>query len=235
MLETDLYGPLKAWFEAQGFEVRGEVLHCDLVAQKGDDLVVVELKLKPSLKLLYQATDRLQLTDEVYIGLPAPTKKGKALKAFQKLLQNLGIGLLLVQTSSIGHRIIQALPPSKIPRRRSRRKALALTQEFSGRGKTDNLGGTASNKILTVYREDALLIVAFMEHLEIVAPKVLVKLGCATRASSILRDNHYGWFERVKRGYYTLSPHALDEVASTFPEVLSQCRLIVKNASLAVE
>ena len=78
MLETDLYGPLKTWFEDQGFLVRGEVLHCDLVAQKGDDLVVVELKLKPSLKLLYQATDRLQLTDEVYIALHAPTKKRKS-------------------------------------------------------------------------------------------------------------------------------------------------------------
>ena len=60
MLETDLYLPLKTWFENQGFEVRGEVNHCDLVAQRGDDLVVVELKLKPSLKLLYQAADRLQ-------------------------------------------------------------------------------------------------------------------------------------------------------------------------------
>jgi hypothetical protein len=235
MFETDLYGPVKIWFEDQGFKVRGEVLHCDLVAQKGDDLVVVELKLKPSLKLLYQATDRLQLTDEVYIALPAPTKKRKALKSFQKLLQNLGIGLLLVQTSSLGHRIIQALPPSKIPHRRSRRKALALTKEFSGRGQSDNLGGTASRKILTVYREDALLIVAFLENLEIASPKKLVMLGCATRAGQILRDNHYGWFERVKRGHYTVSAHASEEVTASFPEVLSSCRLIVQSASLAAE
>ena len=235
MLETDLYSPLKTWFEDQGFEVRGEVNHCDLVAQKGDDLVVVELKLKPSLKLLYQATDRLQLTDEVYIGLPAPTKNRKALKAFQKLLKNLGIGLLLVHTSSLGHRIEQALPASKIPNRRSRRKALALTREFSGRGETDNLGGTASKKILTVYREDALLIVAFLEHLEIAQPKELVAKGCATRAGQILRDNHYGWFERVKRGHYTLSAHASEEVTTTFPEVLRGCRLIVQSAALAAE
>ena len=235
MLETDLYGPLKTWFEAQGFEVRGEVLHCDLVAQKDDHFVVVELKLKPSLKLLYQATDRLQLTDDVYIALPAPTKKRKALKAFQKLLQNLGIGLLLVQISSIGARIIQALPPTKAPRRRSRRKALALTKEFSGRGQTDNLGGTASKKILTVYREDALLIVAFLENLAIASPKALVAKGCATRAGQILRDNHYGWFERVKRGHYTLSAHASEEVTTTFPEVLRGCRLIVQSAALAAE
>jgi hypothetical protein len=235
MLETDLYSPLKTWFEDQGFEVRGEVNHCDLVAQKGDDLVVVELKLKPSLKLLYQATDRLQLTDEVYIGLPAPTKNRKALKAFQKLLKNLGIGLLLVHTSSLGHRIEQALPASKIPNRRSRRKALALTKEFSGRGETDNLGGTASKKILTVYREDALLVVAFLENLEIASPKKLVMLGCATRAGQILRDNHYGWFERVKRGHYTVSAHASEEVTASFPEVLSSCRLIVQSASLAAE
>ena len=235
MLETDLYSPLKTWFEDQGFEVRGEVNHCDLVAQKGDDLVVVELKLKPSLKLLYQATDRLQLTDEVYIGLPAPTKNRKALKAFQKLLKNLGIGLLLVHTSSLGRRIEQALPASKIPNRRSRRKALALTKEFSGRGETDNLGGTASKKILTVYREDALLIVAFLENLEIASPKELVAKGCATRAGQILRDNHYGWFERVKRGHYSLSANASDIVTASFPEVLSRCRVLVQTASLAVE
>lgn len=235
MLETDLYHPLKTWFEDQGFEVRGEVNHCDLVAQKGDALVVVELKLKPSLKLLYQAADRLQLTDEVYIGLPAPTKKRKALKAFQKLLQQLGIGLLLVHTSSLGHRIQMALPPTKAPRRRSRRKALALAKEFSGRGQTDNLGGTASKKILTVYREDALLIFAFLEGLEIASPKELVAKGCATRAGEILRANHYGWFERVKRGQYTLSAQARDAVTDTFPEVLSRCRLIFQTASLAAE
>jgi hypothetical protein len=97
------------------------------------------------------------------------------------------------------------------------------------------LGGTASKKILTVYREDALLIVAFLEHLEIAQPKELVAKGCATRAGQILRDNHYGWFERVKRGHYTLSAHASESVTTSFPEVLSDCRLIVQSASLAAE
>jgi|TARA_B110000240_G_scaffold100020_1_gene113303 hypothetical protein len=233
MLETDLYLPLKTWFENQGFEVRGEVNHCDLVAQRGDDLVVVELKLKPSLKLLYQAADRLQITDEVYIGLPAPTKQRKALKAFQKLLGKLGVGLLLIHTSSIGHRVEQALPPSVVPHRRSRRKALALTKEFSGRGQTDNLGGAASIKILTVYREDALLIFAFLENLTIASPKQLIALGCAARAGQILRDNHYDWFERVKRGHYALKPSASAAVTATFPEVLKRCRAICQDAVVA--
>ena len=148
MLETDLYGPLKTWFEAQGFEVRGEVLHCDLVAQKGDDFVVVELKLKPSLKLLYQATDRLQLTDDVYIALPAPTKKRKALKGLPKAASEpRASDYCSFRPQALAHASFRRCHRAKAPRRRSRRKALALTKEFSGRGQTDNLGGTASKKI----------------------------------------------------------------------------------------
>ena len=35
MKETDLYPPVKAFLEAQGYEVKGEVGDCDLVAVRG--------------------------------------------------------------------------------------------------------------------------------------------------------------------------------------------------------
>ena len=32
------------------------------------------------------------------------------------------------------------------------------------------------------------------------------------RAGTILRDNHYGWFERVERGHYRLTPRGEAEL-----------------------
>jgi hypothetical protein len=33
-----------------------------------------------------------------------------------------------------------------------------------------------------------------------------------SRAGAILRDNHYGWFDRVTRGHYALSPRGEREL-----------------------
>ena len=32
------------------------------------------------------------------------------------------------------------------------------------------------------------------------------------RAGAIFTDNHYGWFDRVKRGHYELSPKGAEDV-----------------------
>ncbi len=43
--ETELYAPVKAWLEAQGFEVKSEVGAVDVMARRpGEDPVIVELK-----------------------------------------------------------------------------------------------------------------------------------------------------------------------------------------------
>ncbi|MDT2304378.1 hypothetical protein P7H21_10960 [Paenibacillus larvae] len=43
--ETELYGPVKHFWEQRGYEVKGEVKHCDLVAMKGDGPpIIIELK-----------------------------------------------------------------------------------------------------------------------------------------------------------------------------------------------
>ena len=45
-VESDLYAPVKAFLEAQGYEVKGEVTGCDVVATRGGEPpVIVELKL----------------------------------------------------------------------------------------------------------------------------------------------------------------------------------------------
>ena len=66
MTEAELFPIIAKYFENQGYKVQGEVKECDLVAIKGDDIVIVELKKTFNVKLLYQATRRLTITNKVY-------------------------------------------------------------------------------------------------------------------------------------------------------------------------
>lgn len=51
-------------FEDEGYTVKGEINHCDLVAQAKDKpLVLVELKKNLNLELMLQGADRLTITD----------------------------------------------------------------------------------------------------------------------------------------------------------------------------
>jgi hypothetical protein len=97
--EADLYPPIKALLERQGYEVKGEVGAADVVARRGDeDPVIVELKLRFSLSLFHQAIARQAITDLVYIAVPKP--KGKQARRMLKdnlsLCRRLGLGLITV-------------------------------------------------------------------------------------------------------------------------------------------
>ena len=54
--ETQLYPPVKQYLVGNGYEVQAEVLDCDVVATKGDEIVAVELKTGANMQLLVQAT-----------------------------------------------------------------------------------------------------------------------------------------------------------------------------------
>lgn len=72
MRETELYAPVKAFLEAQGYEVKAEVKDCDVVAVRDDaEPVIVELKLQLSLTLLLQGVDRQAISDHVYVCVPS--------------------------------------------------------------------------------------------------------------------------------------------------------------------
>lgn len=73
-METDLYSPVKTWLERLGFEAKGEICGCDVVALRAgekDALVVVELKTAFNLDLVLQAVDRMAACDEVWVAVPA--------------------------------------------------------------------------------------------------------------------------------------------------------------------
>src|SRR5438876_285157 len=78
-LESSLYLPVKRFLEKLGFEVKGEVCGCDLVAlDSGTPTAVVigELKLSFTLDLVLQAVDRTAICDEIWLAVRA-SRRGR--------------------------------------------------------------------------------------------------------------------------------------------------------------
>jgi hypothetical protein len=64
--ETSLYLPVKRFLESLGFEVKGEICSCDLVAIRGEEpplVVIGELKLGFNLELVLQGINRMAACD----------------------------------------------------------------------------------------------------------------------------------------------------------------------------
>ncbi|MGO7202336.1 hypothetical protein ACCT30_13535, partial [Rhizobium ruizarguesonis] len=98
-METSLYLPVKAFLEAAGYVVKGEVGGCDLVGLSDAEppvVVVCELKLSFNLELLLQAVDRAAMSDEVWVAARVSAKgRGReADKRYRNLCRRLGIGML---------------------------------------------------------------------------------------------------------------------------------------------
>lgn len=103
--ECDLYLPVKAFLEAQGYDVKGEIGGCDAFGTLGaGPPVVVELKLQFNLSLVLQGVDRLSLTDRVYLAVARPRRRGAAgafvyRRGVRTLCRRLGLGLMTVEVS----------------------------------------------------------------------------------------------------------------------------------------
>ena len=72
MRESELYPPVKAFLEGQGYEVKAEVGAADVVACRApdEDPVIVEVKTGFSLTLFHQGIARQSLSDAVYLAVP---------------------------------------------------------------------------------------------------------------------------------------------------------------------
>src|SRR5438270_13013134 len=74
--EASLYLPVKRFLERLGYEVKGEVRGCDLVARRGDEpLLIVELKRRFTLALVLQGIDRLAVSERVYVAVPRAPRR----------------------------------------------------------------------------------------------------------------------------------------------------------------
>lgn len=220
MRETDLYAPVKAMLESQGYEVKGEVGAADIVAIRGDEPpLVVELKTGFSLALFHQAIARLKLTDTVYVAVPQWKGRAgwKAFAANKTLCRRLGLGLITVRMDD-GLVDVHLDPGSYKPRQSAARRT-RLLREFQHRVGDPNTGGTTRKAVITHYRQDAL---RCLRHLGANGPSKASDVAKATsvpRARQIMADDHYGWFERVDRGIYAITPKGCDALTEFKAEI----------------
>lgn len=210
MKEADLYPPLKAFLEAQGYEVKAEIGACDIMALRaGDPPLVVEMKLGFNLSLVLQGVARQALFDTVYLAVAAPKKVWPArYKDIVALCRRLGLGLLVVTPGEAGADpgLVEAhLDPGPYLPRRNVARAGRLLREFQRRVGDPNQGGTTGIKRMTAYRQDALRCLASVADGPLKAAEVAKRAGVA-KAASLMRADHYGWFDRVALGIYALSP-----------------------------
>lgn len=203
-LETDLYAPVKALLEGQGYDVKGEVRGCDVVGVRGDEPpVIVELKRAFGLGLVLQGVERLGMTDSVYIAVGAWPKRMREVK---KLCRRLGLGLMIVADA----RVEVLLDPVPYAPRKNTRKAGRLLGEHRRRVGDPTRGGSTRVPIMTAYRQEALRCAELLARDGPMKVAALKASGGAPNAGKILLDDVYGWFERVERGVYTLSPAGRD-------------------------
>ncbi len=200
-LESDLYAPVKALLEGQGYVVKGEVCGCDVVAVRGKEPpVVVELKRTFGLGLVLQGVDRLALTDLVYLAVGQWPKQIKNVK---KLCRRLGLGFIVVAKDKAD---VVLDPAPYVPRQNKRKKGRMLG-EHARRVGDPNLGGQAMRApLMTAYRQEALRcaeLLAAQGPMKVAA----LRAACdAPKAAQILQQDVYGWFERVERGVYAITP-----------------------------
>ena len=213
MKESDLYLPIKRFLEAQGYEVKGEVKDCDVLAVRvEEDPVVVELKLSLNLDVVLQAVERLSLSSKVYIGVPKGigVLKRRRRQAI-KLLRMLGLGLLVVDNGATA----VLLDPGEYKPRKSKHRQARLLGEFVRRVGDPNLGGTAKKKgIITAYRQRAVAICQFLEVNGPTKASHVAQSLTEPKARDILYRDVYGWFERTSRGVYKVSPRGKQEIRS---------------------
>ena len=210
--ESALYGPIKAFLEDQGYEVKGEVKDCDVVGRRGDEApVIVELKQRFSLELIVQGVDRQRLSHHVYLAFPCPKRNSQTVwnkkhRSVIRLCRRLGLGVLLVhQPKTRRHWVEPRLDPGPYTPRPDTRGRGRLLREFHQRVGDPNTGGVNKRQVMTAYRQGALLCAHRLRD----GPLKLadVREGThVTAASRLMQRNVYGWFDRVGRGVYALSP-----------------------------
>jgi hypothetical protein len=147
MRESELYAPIKAHFEAQGYEVKGEVGAADVMARRGaEPAVIIELKLAFSLTVFHQALERLKLVDDVYIAVMRPEGKAglKRLKANVTLCRRLGLGLLTLRSRDLF--VEQHCAPGPYTPRKNPRKAKGIIKAFDRLEGDPNAGGDHASR-----------------------------------------------------------------------------------------
>ncbi len=222
--ETDLYQPIKEFLEGQGYAVKGEIGRCDVVATKDDaEPVIVELKLAFSLPLIFQGLQRQTISDLIYLAIPTPKARSGVWAQHRrdalKLCRMLGLGLLFVDLAT--GNVETMLDPTVYKPRKQPRARQRLLGEFQRRVGDPTVGGGRGRPVMTAYRQDALRCAIALSRHGPSSPAALRKSTGVERAGTILQRDVYGWFERVERGVYAITPVGTTAL-ETFSDTVSK-------------
>ena len=228
-MEKELFDPIKKFFEAQGYVCDGEVQDIDLYMEKGDESVAVELKVTLDFKAVQQAALRQKVADTVFIGIFLPKNlRSRSFRDKVYLLNRLGIGLLTYSKGSGRVEIIAEPVVHELSsyRRRNAKKKISLSGEFQKRTLKSNTGGVHRTKLITSYREKALLVLdALCELGGTASTKQIKQESGVADTTAILYKNYYGWFENTGRGTYRL----LDDGYAALEEFETELRALKKR------
>lgn len=228
--EKDLFKPINDYLIENGYEVHSEVKNCDIIAEKNDDLIVIELKKNLSIKLLSQALRRQKITDSVYVAVPKP-KKYKSFRDTFPILKKLELGLIIVDFKKTDPTVEVAFHPKIYKIKKNNKLKRSIINEINGRSGNYNVGGSVKEKIMTAYKENVIHIATCLEKYEELSPKELRKLGTSHKTQSILSKNFYGWFDKVSRGVYTLNENGKCAL-NNYSEIADNYRNLIKNTEV---
>lgn len=201
-----MYEPIKRHFQNLGYVVKGEVGAADVMAVRGNEpAIIIELKLGFSLTLFHQATERLRMSDHVYVAVVRPEGKFgyKRLKLNQNLCRRLGLGLL---TLRVRDQFVELhCMPEQYNPRKSAKKSKQIMKLFERLDGDPNSGGATRHGLVTGYRQDALKCATFLAISGASKGAVVAKETGVESATSLMRNNVYGWFDKVEQGVYALN------------------------------
>ena len=125
----------------------------------------------------------------------------------------LGLGLIAIDPDLKIGSVEVLLDPGEYKPRKSKHRQERLLGEFMRRVGDPNLGGTDKRKgIMTAYRQRALAIGWFLKDNGPTKASSVAKTLQEPKARDILYRDVYGWFDRMSRGVYTLSPRGVQEL-----------------------
>ena len=177
------------------------------VPLKGDDEpIIIELKTGFSLTLFHQAINRQSMSDNVYVAVPRKSGKAAltALRRNKMLCRRLRLGLITVKLSD-GHVVVHCEPKPFTPRKIKAKQTKRLSA-YDKRHGYPNKGGMTSSGQMTSYRQGALRCAKVLHDEGACKASYVAKMAGVEKARNLMADNHYGWFEKIDRGVYGLTP-----------------------------
>lgn len=242
--ESDMYLPIKEYFTKLGYKVNGEVQGVDITAVRDIDeinpllnnkvsdppthpnnviknqlqeLTIIEIKKTFSLKLVYQAIDRLKITNNVYVAVPRPHKTTrKDIKGMVNLTKKLEIGLIFVNMSKKNAKpLVDIIVSPTNKKHKNTVLTRKMLKEINERSIDINNGGSKGVKIMTAYKEKSICIALILKkHGPLKAFNIRKIYPFAPEnARIIMYNNCLGWFGREEKGVYNITQKAIEEIS----------------------